>query len=162
MNSTHTIGQQETVDLWPPLPYEAWSETRETLHMWTQIVGKVRMELSPPLNHWWQVPLYVTPRGLTTSAIPYQHSSFEVVFDFIDHNLLILTSAGTNKTIPLIPRSVAEFYREFMASLRALGIQVNINTLPSEVKNPIPCEEDTVHTSYDPSMPTASGAFCSR
>ncbi len=110
MNSTHTIGQQETADLWPPLPYEAWSETRETLHMWTQIVGKVRLELSPPLNHWWQVPFYVTSRGMTTSAIPYQHSSFEVAFDFIDHNLLILTSAGTNKTIPLIPRSVAEFY----------------------------------------------------
>lgn len=150
MNSTHTIGQQDTANLWPPLPYEAWSETRETLHMWTQIVGKVRLALSPPLNHWWQVPFYVTSRGITTSTIPYRHSSFEVVFDFINHNLLILTSAGTIKTLPLIPRSVAEFYAEFMASLRALGIQVNINTLPSEVKNPIPCEQDHVHASYDP------------
>ncbi|HLJ34726.1 MAG TPA: DUF5996 family protein [Ktedonobacteraceae bacterium] len=150
MNNTDTVGEQETADLWPPLPYEAWSETRETLHLWMQVVGKVRMELSPPLNHWWQVPFYVTSRGMTTSAIPYQRSSFEVVFDFIDHNLLILTSAGTIKTIPLIPRSVADFYQEFMASLHALGIEVTINTLPSEVKNPIPCEEDTVHASYAP------------
>ncbi|MEO8973525.1 MAG: DUF5996 family protein, partial [Ktedonobacteraceae bacterium] len=144
------MAKQEPAELWPSLPYEAWSETRETLHMWTQIVGKVRLTLSPPLNHWWQVPLYVTPRGITTSAIPNEHSSFEVVFDFIDHNLLILTSAGTTKTMPLIPRSVADFYQEFMASLRALGIQVTINTLPSEVKNPIPCEQDHVHASYDP------------
>ena len=150
MNNTPAIGQRETADLWPPLPYEAWSETRETLHLWTQVVGKVRLTLSPPLNHWWQVPFYITPRGMTTSAIPYQRGSFEVVFDFITHSLVILTSEGTIKTIPLIPRSVADFYQEFMASLRALGIEVAINTLPSEVKNPIPCEEDTVHASYDP------------
>ena len=150
MNNTPAIGQRETADLWPSLPYEAWSETRHTLHLWMQIVGKVRLTLSPPLNHWWQVPFYITPRGMTTSAIPYQRGSFEVVFDFITHSLVILTSEGTIKTIPLIPRSVADFYQEFMASLRALGIEVAINTLPSEVKNPIPCEEDTVHASYDP------------
>jgi hypothetical protein len=118
--------------------------------MWTQIVGKVRMELSPFVNHWWHVTLYVTPRGLTTSSIPYQGSTFAVNFDFIDHNLSILTSDGTSRTLPLIPRSVAVFYREFMACLRALGIEVTINTLPNEVRNPIRFDEDEVHTSYDP------------
>src|SRR5215470_20167316 len=135
---------------WPALPYEAWRDTCQTLHMWTQIVGKVRMELSPFVNHWWHVTLYVTPRGLTTSSIPYRGSTFEVTFDFIDHNLLILTSDGTTKALPLIPRSVAAFYREFMDSLYALGIEVAINTLPSEVQNPIRCDEDEIHASYDP------------
>lgn len=147
-------GQQTSerarAELWPPLPYEAWKETRETLHMWTQIVGKVRMELSPFLNHWWHVTLYVTPRGLTTSAIPYHGSTFDVTFDFLEHNLFIRTSEGTTRALPLIPRSVAAFYREFMECLHALDIQVTINTLPSEVQNPIRCDEDEVHTSYDP------------
>ena len=140
----------ETAELWPSLPYEAWKETLDTLHMWTQIVGKVRMELSPPVNHWWHVTLYVTSRGLTTSSIPYQGRSFAVNFDFIDHQLYILTSDGTTKALPLIPRSVAAFYREFMDCLHALGIDVTINTLPSEVRNPIRCDEDEVHASYDP------------
>src|SRR5215469_2867753 len=118
--------------------------------MWTQIVGKVRMELSQFVNHWWHVTLYVTPRGLTTSAIPYEGRTFAVNFDFIDHNLSILTSDGATKTLPLIPRSVAAFYWEFMACLRALGIEVKINTLPSEVRNPIHFDEDEVHASYDP------------
>jgi len=139
-----------TAELWPSLPYDAWKETLDTLHMWTQIVGKVRMELSPPVNHWWHVTLYVTPRGLTTSSIPYQGRSFAVNFDFIDHHLYILTSDGTTKALPLIPRTVAAFYREFMACLHALGIDVMINTLPSEVRNPIRCDEDEVHASYDP------------
>jgi hypothetical protein len=108
------------------------------------------MELSPPVNHWWHVTLYVTPRGLTTSSIPYQGRSFAVNFDFIDHHLYILTSDGTTKALPLIPRSVAAFYREFMDCLHALGIDVTINTLPSEVRNPIRCDEDEVHASYDP------------
>ncbi len=135
---------------WPALPYEAWKDTCETLHMWTQIVGKVRMELSPPVNHWWHVTLYVTPRGLTTSAIPYRGGTFAVNFDFIEHNLFILTSDGTSKTLSLIPRSVAAFYREFMACLQGLGIEVTINTLPSEIRNPIRCDEDEIHASYDP------------
>src|SRR5437660_11091394 len=104
---------------WPALPLEAWEPTRATLHMWTQIVGKVRLALSPYVNHWWQVPLYVTARGLTTSRNPYKAGIFEVTFDFIDHNLLILTSDGTTKAFPLLSRSVAEFYREWMASLKA-------------------------------------------
>jgi Family of unknown function (DUF5996) len=140
----------DRAELWPALPYEAWRDTCQTLHMWTQIVGKVRMELSPFLNHWWHVTLYVTPRGLTTSAIPYHGSSFEVIFDFHEHTLFIRTSEGTTKALPLIPRSVASFYREFMDCLLALGIQVTINTLPSEVRNPIRCDEDKVHASYDP------------
>src|SRR6266516_636091 len=150
MKSTSKTQQREATESWPALPYEAWKETLDTLHMWTQIVGKVRMELSPFVNHWWHVTLYVTPRGLTTSSIPYQGSTFEVTFDFIDHNLLILTSDGTTKALPLIPRSVAAFYQEFMACLQALGIEVTINTLPSEVQNPIRCDEDEVHASYDP------------
>jgi Family of unknown function (DUF5996) len=150
MEPQNNINRAATGELWPELPYEKWQDTYETLHMWTQIVGKVRMELSPYVNHWWQVPFYVTPRGLTTSAIPYKNSTFEVNFDFIDHNLVILTSDGTAKTMPLIARSVADFYWEFMASLRSLGIEVTINTLPSEVANPIRCDEDQDHSSYDP------------
>ena len=141
---------EKHMENWPALPYEAWKDTCETLHMWTQIVGKVRMELSPPVNHWWHVTLYVTPRGLTTSAIPYQGGAFAVNFDFIEHNLFVLTSDGTSKTLPLIPRSVAAFYQEFMACLQALGIEVTINTLPSEIRNPIHCDEDEIHASYDP------------
>ena len=150
MESTSTTNQGESTERWPALPFEAWRDTCETLHMWTQIVGKVRMELSPFLNHWWHVTLYVTPRGLTTSPIPYRGRTFEVDFDFIDHTLLIRTSEGTSKALPLIPRSVAAFYQEFMVCLRALGIEVTINTLPSEVQHPIRCDEDEVHGSYDP------------
>jgi Family of unknown function (DUF5996) len=153
MESASKTNQGASTELWPSLPYEAWKDTCETLHMWMQIVGKVRLELSPPMNHWWQVTFYVTARGLTTSPIPVpgeQGRIFEVTFDFIDHVVLIHTSDGTNRALPLIPRSVAAFYQEFMATLHALGIEVTINTLPSEVKNPIRCEEDEVHASYDP------------
>jgi hypothetical protein len=150
MESIRETPQIDRAELWPALPYEVWRDTYQTLHMWTQIVGKVRMELSPFLNHWWHVTLYVTPHGLTTSSIPYHGSTFDVTFDFIEHNLCIRTSEGTTKALPLIPRSVAAFYREFMACLSALGIEVTINTLPSEVQNPIRCDEDEVHASYDP------------
>jgi hypothetical protein len=137
-------------DAWPDLPLDAWRDTYATLHMWTQIVGKVRLALSPPINHWWHVTLYVTARGLTTSPIPYGTRTFAVSFDFIDHNLLIQTSDGTSKSLGLFPRSVAEFYHEFMAALRALHIDVTINTLPQEVPDPIHCDVDDVHASYDP------------
>src|SRR5438105_11462499 len=150
MESTSKTSRGETAELWPSLPFEAWRDTCETLHLWMQIVGKVRMELSPFVNHWWHVTFYVTARGLTTSPIPYQDSTFEVDFDFIGHNLFIQTSEGTSKAMPLIPRSVADFYREFMEALRSLKINVTINTLPSEVANPIRCDEDDVHASYDP------------
>jgi hypothetical protein len=134
---------------WPALPLEAWEPTRATLHMWTQIVGKVRLALSPYMNHWWQVPLYVTARGLTTSPIPYEGGTFEIVFDFIEHNLLIEKSDGTAKTLRLAPRSVAEFYADLMAALLSLGIAVKIWTMPVELPNPIPFDQDRTHASYD-------------
>jgi hypothetical protein len=137
------------LNAWPELPLEAWQGTYATLHMWTQIVGKVRLALSPRVNHWWEVPLYVTARGLTTSAIPYGDGIFEIQFDFIEHELVIQTSWGTSKTMELEPRSVAEFYAEFMSALRSLGIEVKISTLPCEVPNPVRFERDTQHASYD-------------
>jgi hypothetical protein len=137
-------------DTWPELPLEAWQDTYATLHMWTQIVGKVRLKLSRRINHWWEVPLYVNARGLTTSAIPYDGRTFEVQFDFIEHKLIIQTSWGTSKTLALKPQSVADFYAEFMSALRSLGIAVNIWTMPCEVPNPVRFERDTQHASYDP------------
>src|SRR5579885_3547789 len=134
---------------WPTLHLADWKDTCETLHMWTQVVGKVRLALSPPLNHWWQVPLYVNSLGLTTSAIPYQQGIFEVQFDFIQHELRIHTNSGQRETIPLEPRSVAEFYRIFMDALRGLGIAVKIWPVPVEIPNPVPFEKDTVHAAYD-------------
>lgn len=136
-------------EVWPSLPFEEWKDTYATLHMWTQIVGKVRLVLSPMVNHWWQVPLYVTPRGLTTSAIPYGHRSFEINFDFIDHKLIINTSDGATSMLALVPRSVADFYREVMTTLRSLGIEVEIYTTPVEIPDPIPFTEDHAHASYD-------------
>ena len=111
---------------WPALPLKAWEPTRATLHMWTQIVGKVRLALSPYLNHWWQVPLYVSPRGLTTSPIPAGGESFEMLFDFLAHELRIEKSDGTTRTLPLSPRPVADFYADVMAALRAVGIEARI------------------------------------
>ncbi|HZO73962.1 MAG TPA: DUF5996 family protein [Ktedonobacteraceae bacterium] len=151
MQTPNAIRSEKAIDRWPALPLEAWKDTCDTLHLWTQIIGKVRMALTPFVNHWWHVSLYVTPRGLTTSSIPYHHgSSFSITFDFINHNLSILTSDGTSKTLPLIPRSVAAFYREFMACLRSLGIEVTINPWPCEVQHPIRLDEDEIHASYDP------------
>jgi hypothetical protein len=135
---------------WPPLPLAEWKDTCETLHMWTQIVGKVRMHLSPPMNHWWHVPLYVSARGLTTSSIPYGWRVFDIDFDFIDHHLGIETSDGRTASMPLKPMAVADFYREFMARLGTLGIDVHIGATPSEVPNPIPFAEDYAHKSYNP------------
>ena len=135
---------------WPELPLEAWRDTYATLHMWTQIVGKVRLALSPKLNHWWEVPLYVTSRGLTTSPIPYDGGIFEIQFDFIHHRLVIHTNWDLERVMALSPRSVADFYREFMECLAALGIQVKIWKMPCEVPNPIPFDRDTEHASYDP------------
>ena len=135
---------------WPELPLAAWQDTCDTLHLWTQIVGKIRKTLTPLINHWWNVTLYVTSRGLTTSPIPYGDQTFEILFDFIDHNLLIQSSNGTTKVIKLAPKSVAEFYSETMAALTALGIDVTIHATPDEVATPIPFAEDHTHKSYDP------------
>jgi hypothetical protein len=136
-------------DSWPELPLEAWQDTYATLHMWTQIVGKVRLALSPRVNHWWEVPFYLSARGLTTSAIPFGDGIFEVQFDFIEHELVIQTSWGASRTMELEPRSVAEFYAEFMSALRSLGIAVKIWTMPVEVPDPVRFERDTQHASYD-------------
>src|SRR5512133_1993335 len=109
---------------WPALPLSDWKDTRDTLHMWTQIVGKLRLALSPPVNRWWEVPLYVTARGLTTSPIPYCEAVFEAQFDFIDHKLALQASWGQTSTIALRPLAVADFYREFMETLHSIGIDV--------------------------------------
>jgi len=120
--------------------------------MWVQVVGKVRMTLTPPLNHWWHVPLYVSARGLTTSAIPYASGQFQVDFDFIDHHLQVTDSQGGSFTMPLEPKSVARFYREFFEGLQSLGIEVRISTRPVEVADAISFESDEQHASYDPSQ----------
>jgi hypothetical protein len=136
-------------ECWPALPLASWKDTLATLHMWTQIVGKVRLALTPKVNHWWNVPLYVSARGLTTSIIPYGKRGFEMEFDFVDHNLSIRTSDPATKTIALAPRSVADFYSECMSVLRGLDIEVQIWKVPVEVPDPIPFDEDKVHASYD-------------
>ena len=136
-------------DLLPPLPFDSWKDTQATLHMWTQIVGKIRLALSPLVNHWWNVPLYVTSRGLTTSPMPYASRTIDLTFDFINHQLLIEDCEGLRRELALKPRSVAEFYQAFMSALPDLGITVKIWTTPVEVPNPIPFEKDTVHASYD-------------
>lgn len=135
---------------WPELPLAAWEPTRATLHMWTQIVGKVRLALCPYANHWWHVPLYVSARGLTTSPIPCDGESFEILFDFVGHLVLIQKSDGTVKTLRLAPKSVAEFYAELMATLHAMDIAVKIWTTPVEIPDPIPFDQDRIHASYDP------------
>ncbi|MBD3882953.1 hypothetical protein IFO70_14380 [Phormidium tenue FACHB-886] len=135
--------------IWPPLPVAAWQETYKTLHLWTQIIGKIRLALAPKVNHWWHSTLYVTPRGLTTSTIPYGARSFQITFDFLHHQLLIETDDGTVKTIALAPRSVADFYRAVMDTLKEIGIEVQIWTIPQEVTEPIPFEQDEQHAAYD-------------
>ena len=137
-------------DVWPALPLQDWKDTYATLHMWTQIVGKIRLAQTPLLNHWWNVTLYVTSRGLTTSAMPYDDRIFEIDFDFMDHNLLIRSSDGGSKTVRLYSRSVADFYRETLAALQSLRIPVTIWTTPVEVEDRTPFEQDQKHAAYDP------------
>jgi len=135
---------------WPELPHTEWADTLETLHMWTQIVGKVRMELSPWVNHSWSVTLYVTSRGLTTSPIPYGGRTFEIDFDFVDHQLPIRVSDGQARSLALEAKSVAEFYRELLGTLKELDIDVAIHPVPNELPEPIPFPEDEVHKTYEP------------
>src|SRR5712664_420999 len=134
---------------WPALPFAEWQDTATTLHMWTQIVGKIRLTLSPWTNHSWHVTLYVTSRGLTTSPIPHGVRTFEINFDLIDHLLPIDTSDGELRTIELKPRSVADFYRALMKILDELHLPVTINKVPNEIQNPTPFDEDEEHQSYD-------------
>src|ERR1700692_887224 len=136
-------------NLWPELKWANWSKTAETLHMWTQIVGKTRLALSPLQAHWWNVPLYVSARGLTTSAMPYGTEFLEIEFDFVSHMLRYRLSTGASLSTPLRPQSVAEFYAEYQRSLAAIGVAVKIHPVPVEVKNPIPFAEDVVHADYD-------------
>jgi hypothetical protein len=137
-------------EVWPSLPLEEWKDTYATLHMWTQIVGKIRLVQSPRVNHFWQVPLYVSARGLTTTAIPHGTRNFEIEFDFIAHRLVIRTSDGETRELELAPRSVADFYRELMQTLDALRLPVKIRAVPDELANPIPFADDHEHASYDP------------
>jgi hypothetical protein len=134
---------------WPALPYAEWSDTCETLRLWTQVIGKIRLRKMPLINHWWQVTLYVTSRGLGTSPIPDGSRTFDIDFDFVQHRLAIVTSEGQRREIKLEPMTVAAFYKKVMASLRELSVDVKINTLASEVPNPIRFEEDEEHKSYD-------------
>jgi hypothetical protein len=146
MNQESGAGSQE----WPALPLEKWQSTYDTLHLWAQIVGKIRSTFSPPVNHWWHVPLYVAARGLTTSPIPYGSEIFEIRFDFLSHRLVIETSTGRVAEMALEPMSVAAFYRQIMARLASLDLELRIHAVPDEIENAIPFEEDDIHASYDP------------
>jgi len=134
---------------WPALPLATWRDTYATLHMWTQIVGKTRLALAPMENHWWQVSLYVTPRGLTTSAMPCGERSVEVEFDFIDHALALRASDGASTRFALVPRSVADFYALYLAALHSLGVEPVLMASPVEVETAIPFAQDRTHASYD-------------
>ena len=135
---------------WPSLPLEEWRDTYATLHMWTQVIGKIRLAQAPLINHWWEVPLYVTCRGLTTSPVPHGTRTFQIDFDFTDHRLIIQTSDGAVESLPLQPMSVATFYAGVMGRMQALGLPVRIWTMPVEVANPVPFETDQQHASYVP------------
>jgi hypothetical protein len=137
------------MNAWPELKWAEWSETADTLHMWTQIVGKTRLALSPLQAHWWNVPLYVSARGLSTAAMPYGDEMLEIEFDFVSHDLRYRLSSGAMLSTPLRSQSVAEFYSEYRRSLAALGVPVQIDSLPCELKAPIRFEDDTQHATYD-------------
>jgi len=134
---------------WPPLAYSAWHDTATTLHLWTQIVGKVRLALTPWVNHSWQVPLYVTARGLGTSPIPSQNEIFEIEFDFVAHRLVVRASWGAERTIALEPQSVGDFYRRVVDLIDEMGIVASIGEMPNEIANPVPFPRDRLHASYD-------------
>jgi hypothetical protein len=135
---------------WPALPWDEWADAANTLHMWTQIVGKTRLALTPLQNHWWNVPLYVTARGLGTSAMAYGDDVLDIEFDFVSHMLHLRLGSGADKTMKLRSRTVADFYREYRECLDALGVAVKIDPMPCEVANPIRFDLDTEHKSYDP------------
>lgn len=134
---------------WPPLPYPEWKDTQATLHLWTQIAGKIRLAQAPWTNHSWHVPLYVTSRGLTTSPMPYGARTFEIVFDFLAHELRIETGDGAVESLQLAPRTIADFYHELFGRLRTLGLDIRIRTMPSEIPDAIPFELDREHGTYE-------------
>jgi hypothetical protein len=135
---------------WPDLPLAAWSETCDTLHLWTQVVGKVRLKLTPLVNHWWNVTFHLNSRGLVAPATPYRGRTFDTIFDFVDHQLRIATSDGRVESFALKPMPVADFYAEFMQLLRRLDINVHIWTMPSEIDNAVPFDQDRKNAQYDP------------
>ena len=141
---------EEGGEAWPELPLDAWRQTYETLHMWTQIIGKVRLALTPLVNHWWNVPLYVTSRGLGTGAMPCGGRDLEIVFDLIQHQLVLTCSDGERSVLALEPKSVAEFYGQVMKALADLRVDVRIWPTPVEVSDPVPFTQDRQHASYDP------------
>lgn len=149
MSTSLDISSDNARQPWPALSFDAGKDTCATLHMWTQIVGKIRRAQMPWFNHSWHVALYLTARGMTTSPIPYGTRTFEINFDFIDHQLQVLTSDGMRRTLALRPRSVADFYRELFASLAELGLDIKIHACPNEVVDAIPFELDQMHASYD-------------
>jgi len=146
------LSETDRAGFWPPLPFPEWQATADTLHMWTQIVGKIRLALTPWINHSWHVTLYLTSRGLTTSPIPHAQHTFEVRFDFISHELRILKSDGALRVLPLQPQSVAAFYGAVMAALGDLQLPVKIDRLPNEITDPIPFDRDETHRAYDPAQ----------
>jgi hypothetical protein len=143
------MSSAKPAEFWPALPFTEWKETAETLHMWSQIVGKIRLTLTPWTNHSWHVTLYLVARGLTTSPIPHGFHTFEIAFDFIDHELRIDKSDGQRRVLKLQPQSVADFYRATMRALTELDLAVEINKMPNEIENPIPFDRDEEHRSYD-------------
>ncbi len=145
-----TSAHRSSNAVWLPLSLSAWQDTYQTLHLWTQIIGKIRLALAPKINHWWHSTLYVTTPGLTTGPIPNGTRSFQITFDFLAHQLKIETSEGTTRSIALSPRSVADFYQEVMNTLKDLGIEVQIWTMPQEIADAIPFEQDHQHHAYDP------------
>ena len=138
------------MDLWPALPYDAWTDTYATLHMWMQVVGKVALAQSPPVNHSWGVAMELTARGIGTRLLPYGDRSFAIEFDFVDHHLRIRTTDGEERALALAPRTVADFYRRVMEMLADLGLPVKIWPMPVEIPSPIRFDADTVHRAYDP------------
>jgi hypothetical protein len=138
------------MEAWPPLALDAWADTYATLHLWTQIAGKIRLAQGPRMNHSWHVTLYVTCRGLTTSPVPHGDRTFQIDFDFIDHRLIVQTSDGLTGGFALQPQSVAGFYARLMAEMRRLDLPVRIHRTPNEVADPIPFDRDEVHRAYDP------------
>lgn len=139
----------DSISGWPSLPVADWADTRDTLQLMTQIVGKIRMVYAPLMNHWWNVPLYVSPRGLTTTLIPHGHRAFQMDFDFLDHQLLVSTTEGDRQAIALQPRPIAEFYAETMRVLDQLGLSTEIWTMPVEIVDAIPFDTDQQHCAYD-------------
>ncbi len=136
-------------EIYPSLPLGEWQDTNDTLHLWTQIVGKIRLEQTPMLNEWWNTTLYVSPHGLTTSAMPYKNESFAIDFDFINHKLIVQTSFNDGFTFKLESMSVTDFYNKLMSELKSNDIEVKITAIPDELENPIPFAEDTKHAAYD-------------